>query len=203
MKFAQYGQQDSNPVVTGLFHYLVMAALRWAASQSQSSCPLPEIFEPWVSHFNKLPLDTILFFFSMGMKLKSGCYTVAWFWSQRSDPCHLITVILDNLRLPPLFEGKVFCLHVLSILHIYFSFICQLVWAIDHNSWESFIFFLEKLERKAHSKHIQALWNSTRNFFTSLKIEVLNFALAHSLFIEINVNCSWMYSRLCLNPYLW
>ena len=111
-------------------------------------------------------------------------------WPMSSNHCSLG----QYLRLPPLFEGKIFCLHVLSILHIYFSFICQLVWAIDHNLWESCISLLEKLERKAHSKHIQELWNPTRNFFTSLQTEELNFALAHSLISEISVNCSWMYN---------
>ena len=113
-------------------------------------------------------------------------------WPMSSNHCSLG----QYLRLPPCFEGKVFYLHVLSILHIYFSFICQLVRAIDHNLWESCISLLEKLERKAHSKHIQELWNPTRNFFISLKTEVLNFCTC-IFFIH------WDKCELQLDVWLW
>jgi len=96
LKCAQYKQQDSNLMITALFLHLDMAASRWPASQSKSSSPLPENFEPQVSQCNRYPLDTILLCFSMGIKVNFQCYLVARFWSQRSDLCHLITEILDN-----------------------------------------------------------------------------------------------------------
>ena len=180
LKFAQYGQQDSNPVVTGLFQHLDVAALRWPASQSQSSCPYLKI----------LNLEYLI---AISILLIQSDYVLVW------EPKWTLDVILwpDSLDSTQdclhSLKAIFFCWHVLSILHIYFTFICQLIWAIDHNLWESCISLLKKLERKAHSKHIQELWNSTRNFFTSLWIKVLNFALAHSLFIEINVNYKIFY----------
>ena len=152
-----------------LFLHLNMAALRWPASQTRSSYLLPENFAP-VSQCNKYLLDTILFYFSMGIKVNFQCYLVVY--SEARDLTHVIqsprswSIIKTASTL--LFEGKVFCWHSVLILYIYFIFIHQLVLAIDHNLWESCISLPEKSEKESCSNYIQKLWNSTRVFVISI-----------------------------------
>jgi hypothetical protein len=80
----------------GTFSTFGHGCVMMACLTKQKLISLPEHFEPQVSQCNKYALDTILVYISMGIKVNFQCYLVARFWSQRSDPCYLITEILDN-----------------------------------------------------------------------------------------------------------
>ena len=75
------------------------------------------------------------------------------------------------LRLPPLSEGKVFCLYVLSILHIYFSFLSTNLSELLTTIYESPAYLSLKSWKEKLTQNI------FRNYETLLEISLHHYKL--------------------------